>query len=159
MLSQRKSLVKNSVLPMGSSLTNHVQVVGVVDGAVLVLHYARVVPLVWRHHAFHDEAPVLVTDLGDATRQVGIFSSRVLPSPLPKELSLNDYHCVIHSWKPSSGLVKQFWTLKWFMLDSGQHGCRVKAFTPSAINLPGPCSKHSPPSTSQSSQAEQEGTN
>lgn len=42
----------------------------------------------------------------------------------------------------SSVLVWQFWMLKWFMLDPGQHGCRVKAFTASAENLPGPCSKH-----------------
>lgn len=71
---------------MAASLTNHVEVVGVVDGAVLVLHDARVVPLVRRHHALHDEAPVLVTDLGGGTTEVGIFSSRALPSPLPKEL-------------------------------------------------------------------------
>lgn len=71
---------------MAASLTNHVEVVGVVDGPILVLHYARVVPFVRRHHALHDEAPVLVTDLGDGTTEVGIFSSRVSPFPHPKEL-------------------------------------------------------------------------
>lgn len=73
--------MKNTVLPRAASLTNHIQVVGVVDGAILVLHYARVVALVRRHHTLHDEAPVLVPDLGDANRQLGIFSSLLTLSP------------------------------------------------------------------------------
>lgn len=45
-------------------LTDHVQGVGVIDGSKLVLHYAGVVALVRRHHALHDEGPVLASHLG-----------------------------------------------------------------------------------------------
>ncbi len=45
-------------------LTHYVQGVGVVDGSKLVLHQTGVISLVWRHHAFHDQGPVLATHLG-----------------------------------------------------------------------------------------------
>lgn len=50
-------------------LTDHVQGVGVIDGSKLVLHYAGVVALVRRHHALHDEGPVLASHLGTKRRQ------------------------------------------------------------------------------------------
>ena len=45
-------------------LTHYVQGVGVVDASVLVLHQTGVVSLVRRHHALHDQGPVLATHLG-----------------------------------------------------------------------------------------------
>lgn len=75
---------------MRAALTNHVQVVGVVDGPVLVLHYARVVALVRRHHALHDEAPVLVTDLGMQPDTLGSSQTEFYPPPFQKNWSLNN---------------------------------------------------------------------
>lgn len=59
--------------------------VGVIDGSVLVFHYARVISLVRWDHALHDEAPVLVADLEGCKPEVGNFTSVVSPSPNPKE--------------------------------------------------------------------------
>lgn len=47
------------------ALTYYVQGVGVVDGSVLVLHHAGVVALVRRHHALHDQGPVLAAHLDE----------------------------------------------------------------------------------------------
>lgn len=52
-------------------LTHYVQGVGVVDGSKLVLHQTGVVALVRRHHAFHDQGPVLATHLN--TRGKGLL--------------------------------------------------------------------------------------
>lgn len=44
-------------------LTNNIEVVGVVDGPILILHEAGVIAFVRRDHALHDQAPVLVSYL------------------------------------------------------------------------------------------------
>lgn len=44
-------------------LTDDIQVVGVIDGPVLVLHHAGVIAFVGWNHALHDEAPMLVSYL------------------------------------------------------------------------------------------------
>lgn len=44
-------------------LTHYVQGVRVVDGSKLVLHQTGVVALVRRHHALHDQGPVLAAHL------------------------------------------------------------------------------------------------
>lgn len=49
-------------------LTHYIQGVGVVDGSKLILHQTGVVSLVRRHHAFHDQGPVLATHLGTRSR-------------------------------------------------------------------------------------------
>lgn len=48
-----------------TALTEHVQLVGVGDGAVLVLHHAGVVAPVRWHGALHHQAPLLVSQLGE----------------------------------------------------------------------------------------------
>lgn len=45
-------------------LTHYIQGVGMVDGSKLVLHQTGVVAFVGRHHALHDQGPVLATHLG-----------------------------------------------------------------------------------------------
>lgn len=58
-----------------TALTEHVQLVGVGDGAVLVLHHAGVVATVRRHGALHHQAPLLVSQLGGGDRvRLGIVS-------------------------------------------------------------------------------------
>lgn len=47
----------------GSRLTHDIEVVGVIDGPVLILHHAGVISFVGWDHAFHNEAPVLVSYL------------------------------------------------------------------------------------------------
>lgn len=46
-----------------SALTDYIQLVGVVDAAVLVLHHAGVVAFVRGDHGLHDDGPHVVTDL------------------------------------------------------------------------------------------------
>lgn len=55
--------LKHSVTCDRALLTNNVKMVSVVDGSILVFHYARIISLVRRDHALHDETPVLVADL------------------------------------------------------------------------------------------------
>ncbi len=38
-------------------LTHYIQLIGVIDAAVFILHKACVVALVWRHHGLHDYGP------------------------------------------------------------------------------------------------------
>lgn len=54
--------------PRVTPLTQDVQLVGVGDGAVLVLHHAGVVAAVGRHGALHHQAPLLVSQLGGGKR-------------------------------------------------------------------------------------------
>lgn len=43
-----------------SKLTDDIQVVRVIDGAVVILYHAGIISFVGWDHAFHDKAPVLV---------------------------------------------------------------------------------------------------
>lgn len=45
------------------ALTDNIQLVGVVDAAVLVLHHTGVVAFVRGDHRLHDDGPHVVTDL------------------------------------------------------------------------------------------------
>lgn len=57
-------------------LTDYVQGVRVVDGSKLVLHHAGVVALVRRHHALHDQGPVLAPHLGTKRQAEGFLVRR-----------------------------------------------------------------------------------
>lgn len=52
-----------------ATLTHYIQLVGVVDAAVLVLHHAGVVAFVGGHHGLHDDGPHVLTDLKVQTRR------------------------------------------------------------------------------------------
>lgn len=54
----------NSILMcLTEHLTDNIEMVSVVDGAILVFHDARVISFVRWDYALHDETPVLVADL------------------------------------------------------------------------------------------------
>lgn len=58
------SVLSNVIGPCRShDLTQDIQLVGVADGAVLVLHYAGIIAPVGWHCALHNEAPLLVSKL------------------------------------------------------------------------------------------------
>lgn len=61
-----------------SSLTDYIQLVGVVDAAVLVLHHAGVVPFVRGDDGLHDDGPHVFPDLKFQTR---IQSWRLMKCP------------------------------------------------------------------------------
>ena len=58
---------------LGGALTEDVQLVGVGDGAVSVLHHTGVVPPVRRNRALHDQAPLLLPQL----RREGVLGPHV----------------------------------------------------------------------------------
>lgn len=62
-VSWRRGTKRPPLAYRASSLTQDVQLVGVGDGAVLVLHHAGVVAAVGGHGALHHQAPLLVAQL------------------------------------------------------------------------------------------------
>ena len=58
LINKKHCLTRDRVL-----LTNNVEMVRVIDGSILVFHYARIISFVRWDHALHDETPVLVADL------------------------------------------------------------------------------------------------
>lgn len=75
-------------------LTHYVQGVRVVDGSELVLHQTGVVALVRRHHALHDQGPVLATHLGTRGRGYTPMNTQIQRSAggisRHRELALNE---------------------------------------------------------------------
>lgn len=63
-------LLRRRVGGASQSLTDHVELVGVVDAAVLVFHHAGVVALVGGNDGLHDDGPHVVTHLKTADKDM-----------------------------------------------------------------------------------------
>lgn len=72
--------------PPAPALTHNIQLVGVVDAAILVLHDAGVVALIRWHHRVHDDAPGCLADLG------GHRASYLQPAEPQALLVFNPWH-------------------------------------------------------------------
>lgn len=50
-------------LTISTNLTDYIQLIGVINAAILVFHHTGIVSLVRGHYRFHDDGPHMVTDL------------------------------------------------------------------------------------------------
>lgn len=87
-------------------LTDNIEMVSVVDGAILVFHDARVISFVGWDYALHDETPVLVADLEGCKQKLRTSPAQHPPLPLQN-------NCSAIFWRPCSKLVSPVFTKTW----------------------------------------------